>query len=338
MTTPIPLGAIPGARTTIAIQNGVERNILFKTWGGLGDELCAEPTLRYALQQFKDCDVSLAAERPELFEHLKFKRVFNLAEEQPRWEKYLCFNTVVPSSDIVWQFFSHCLTNCVDFPSLCALRMTLPIEFKELQCPVTETIQLPAIGPRVAIHAGRHWPSKTFPKDWWDRVIAGLVERGISPILIGAETDDNRGTVDVYTAGCVDLRGKLSIRGSIALLQAADVLLTNDSAPLHMAATGSKAWIGFMATCKHPDYITHWRNGQWGYRMQNLGLGGIWDLVNFCPNNKDEVTVDKVDVEILRSWLPEPASVAQWAVDKCQGGSNASSGTARISSGDTSAS
>ena len=126
----------------------------------------------------------------------------------------------------------------------------------------------------VVVHAGKHWPSKTFPKDWWDAVLAELKSRGFIPILIGADADDNRSTVDVDPTGCLDLRNKTSLTESIWLTQQTKVLLTNDSSPLHMAVTGD-AWIGFVATCKHPDYIKHWRNGQWSWRMENLGSWGV---------------------------------------------------------------
>ena len=80
---PIPWQQIPGARVCAATERGVARNLLFHTWGGLGDQACAEPTLRYALKHFTKCDVSLVTDHPELFSHLKFKRVFHLNEEQP---------------------------------------------------------------------------------------------------------------------------------------------------------------------------------------------------------------------------------------------------------------
>ncbi len=317
----IPAKMIPGFRSTLAIQTGVERNLLFKTWGGLGDQICAEPTLRYALKSFKDCKISLASERPELFRHLDFHKTFNLNQEQPIWDKYFIFDTITPPNDtnLVWQFFSHLLTNCVDFPSLCALRSQLPIADREIMlkpdAPDEESLTNLVKNQSVFVHAGRHWPSKTFPKEWWNDVLFSLQTLGIQPILIGAITDDNRGTVDVDPHGCIDLRNSISVMDSIWLLQRASVLITNDSAPLHMAASGD-AHIGFIATCKHPDYITHWRKGQWSWRMQNLGLGGMWDIIDHCPNKENQITVDQVDENVLKSWLPEPKKVAEWTKER----------------------
>lgn len=326
----LPAMMIPSFRVALAFDRGVQDRILFKVWGGLGDQICAEPMIRYAMRHMKECKFTLAAERPELFQHLAFDEVFNIREKEPDWDRYLVFNTIVPPSNLVWEFFSHCITNAVDFPALCALRQTLPIANKEIiLCPDEDKIgnflkPLAHSPHHVLIHAGKHWPSKTFPKDWWDEVLRILIASGKTPVLIGANTDDNRGTVNVETDGCLDLRNKTTIEETIWLTQRSHVLLTNDSSPLHMAAShnphsqfkNGDTWIGFVATCKHPDFIQHWRRGQWAWRMKNFGKGGMWDLTDYCPNKNKEITVEHIDETTLRSWLPSPEEIALWAVEK----------------------
>ncbi len=321
----VPQHQLPVYRTDNAIRNGVEKRILFRTWGGIGDQICAEPTIRYALKMFKGCDFFLAGEIPELFKHLEFKRVFDLREEMPNYSKFLVFETITPpdESNLVWQFYSHLLTNCVDFPSLCALRQQLPNSEKEIKLVGTKPdafdFSMRQVVGGIAIHPGRHWQTKTFPVPWWNEVISTIISQGFSPVLIGGTADDNRGTVDVDTKGCVDLRNKLTLSESIWVTQIVDVLLTNDSAPLHMAASGN-AWIGYIATCKHPDMITHWRNGQWQYKEVNFSKGGIWEHVDYCPNQKQTVEVERVDQKLLESWLPDPKEFGMWAVQKARGG------------------
>ncbi len=310
---------LPSFRTTIATQRGVEKNILIHTWGGLGDQVCAEPAIRYGMTHFHDCKFTLASEKPELFRHLKFEHVIDLKLGQPHWERYFTFRTIQDINHIQWEFMSHMLTQAVDYVSLCMFRLQMPIADREIQLhplppqPHIE-MQIPRV-PQVVVHAGRHWQTKTFPKPFWDAVLAQLIKEGVLPILIGANTDDNRGTVDVDANGCLDLRNQTSVNDMMWILKNADALLTNDSSPLHMAAAG-RAHIGFIATCKHQDYITHWRQGIWGWRMKNFGKGGIWDNQNYCPNASQRIEVDKVDPEILLSWLPDPIEFATWAATK----------------------
>lgn len=318
----IPGREVPSFRTTLAIQAGVEKNILISTWGGIGDQICAEPTLRFALDTFKGANVSLVSEIPEFFKHLPFKEVLTPAEARERASEFFRFETIQPPASLVWEFMSHMIVNCIDFASLCAFRCQIPNRYKPVQLkPVEYAFERPRgflselFGSRyVVVHAGKHWPSKTFPKDWWDGVLSALMNESIVPVLIGDNCDDNRGTVNVDTAGCLDLRGRLSLMESVALLQLSPVLITNDSSPLHMAASGN-AWIGYIATVKHPDYITHWRGpeGEFGWRMENLGLGGYWDVMSNLPNVEQEISLENVDEALLRSWLPDPKNVAQWA-------------------------
>lgn len=316
----VPQHQLPVFRTQMAVIRGVEKNVLFRTWGGIGDQICAEPTLRYALRMFKTAELSLASELPGMFKHLQFKRVFDLEEESPNYNKYLLLDTITSpdETNLVWMFFSHLLTNCVDFPSLCSIRSMLPIADKEIKLtgikPQLENLQQ-ILDNGVLIHPGKHWQIKTFPKPFWDQTIKRVRSSGKLPIIMGANADDNRGTVDIDPKCCVDLRNKLSIQESIWLCQNMKVLLTNDSAPLHMAASGG-AWIGYVATVKHPDMITHWRHGQFQWREVNFGKGGIWDEVDYCPNQKQTVTTESVDMAMLESWLPDPNEFADWALEK----------------------
>lgn len=315
----MPAMWLPSFRTGLAAQRGAERNLMFHTWGGLGDQVCAEPAMRYAIKHFHDCKFTLASEQPALFRHLPFERVFDLEQEQPIWNKYFVFRTIQDVTHIQWEFMSHMLIQAVDYCSLNMFRLQMPIADREINLdplppqPHIE-MQIPKV-PQVVIHAGRHWQSKSFPKDWWDAVLEQLNKEGILPILIGANTDDNRGTVDVDPQHCLDLRNQTSINDLMWICKNAQVLLTNDSSPLHIAAAG-RAWIGFIATCKHPDYITHHRQGVWGWRMKNFGRGGIWDHQNYCPNVTQTVEVDKVPPDMLRSWLPDPKDYALWAAEK----------------------
>lgn len=309
----------------MALEHGVERNIMVRTWGGIGDQICAEPTLRYALHKFKEARITLGSELPELFQHLPFDNVVRCGREKYDPAEYLIFDTIQSNGHLTWEFMSHMLVNCVDYASLCSFRSMLPIEFKPVQLypspddvSVAEYYLSELVGSKyVVVHAGKHWPSKTFPKDWWNAVLDRLMYSGITPVLIGENCDDNRGTVDVDTTGCVDLRSRLSIMQCVALLQHSPVLITNDSSPLHMAASGS-TWIGYIATVKHPDYITHWRGpgAEFGWRMENLGLGGYWDVVSELPNTKHEISLENVDEKLLRSWLPKPEDVVKWALGK----------------------
>ncbi len=315
---------LPSYRFALALERKVHHNLLVKVWGpgiGLGDEICMEPTLRFMQREFKHSNISIETLHPEFFAHIPFSKIYNVgAGELADSSKYYSFTAITPQDDIQHDFVNPLTTHCVDGPSINILRSQLPVKDRSVMLR-PDRASVSAIQPwigynRVCVHAGRHWPSKTFPKGWWDKVLSALVGAGIEPILIGSTVDgDRRGTVDVDTKGCLDLRNRLSIMESVALLQGSGVLLTNDSSPLHMAVTGN-AWVGYLATAKHPDHLTHWRGGRFGWRMENLALGGMYEIMDICPNHEVPLTAEKIDIPTLRSWLPEPSSVAEWACKK----------------------
>jgi hypothetical protein len=306
---------------------------LFIARGGVGDQICAEPTLRYSLNHFGDKNKFYLAAYDglaELFGHLKFERVFDLREEQPIWENYLVMETIVDqtrqdhNAHMSDEFFSHCLTHCVDFASMCALRAQLPVKDREIKLePRTPRPLLQEIAAKtntVVLHPGRHWQSKSFPAEFWQIVVERIIERGCIPVIIGADRKDT-GTVqfEYRTKGnpVFDLRNQTTLSESLWLLKHSRVLLTNDSAPLHAAASGD-SYIGFVATIKHPDYITHWRQGEFGWRMQNFGTGGVWDIIDHNPGADNPLIkgVEWVEPKLLNSWLPDPLMYADWACDK----------------------
>lgn len=326
----VPFRLLPAARTTIACKNGVEKNILIKTWGGKGDIICAEPAVRFALNNFRNGEkVTLASDEPELFSHLKFHDVYDLKKEKPIYDDFLVFDTNLnhDGSTLTTQFICHSTMNCLDFPSVCAFKTQVPIEEKCVLIkppkPTNPTLLDIAANAKqyVMFHCGKHWQSKTLsaPK-FYDPAIRGVGSSGFIPILVGREVDEGQGTVDTITDGCIDLRNKTTIMETIWLAQQLGCVITNDSSVLHMAATGN-AHIGFIATAKHPDYIAHWRKNlsgksEWSWRMENLGLGGLWEIMDNCPNRMVATRIDTCDPALLEKWTPPPEKVIEFVKEK----------------------
>lgn len=324
------ISQVPRYRLIHARDYGNLRRIVLHLSGGIGDQICAEPTLRYAIKvrdQGGLDKVSLATSMPELFSHLKFDQVFSGGESYDLKEWYQ-FRVYPQDIGLQMEFISHGITNCVDALSLYAFRMQLPNKDKELlitpRNPRGALEKLIMDNETIIIHPGKHWPSKTFPKWWWDKVINTIADAGIKPILIGANTDGNRSTVDVDAERCHDLRNKTMLAELAWICQRATVVLTNDSSPLHFAASADpneikntgNAWIGYLATCKHADFITHWRKGQFAWREVNFSNGGVWDKFDFITNKMEDTRIDSCTDEEMISWLPDPVKYAEWAIEK----------------------
>ena len=260
--------------------------------GGIGDQICAEPTIRFALDTLKGKKISLAALNPDLFHHLhhRLDRIYDTTKQQPPAQKFYNLPLFLNDKSVAWEFLCGAYIHALDAACLFAFRATLPDSYRAIHLypkpENTERAEALDVPKKkvVFVHPGKHWPSKTFPKEFWDSVIDNLIKRGIRPVLIGATqpAENNkltsRGTVDVKTEGCLDLRNELSILDTLALfekstLRGTSALLTNDSAPLHLAAA-TRIHIGYISLAKDPELVNS-RHRHISHRSKHFGKGGL---------------------------------------------------------------
>jgi ADP-heptose:LPS heptosyltransferase len=338
----VPAKFVPSFRVVQAHEKGARNNLIFRMHGGLGDIICAEPAVRYALTHFKDVKFSLATLYSGLFQHLKFDKVFDPSNvSELNLDNYLLYENTDTGNELAAEFLCHTLMHGIDYASLYMWRLILPLEDREIvliptQQEIDSIEQYVDRQKTVIIHPGKTWQTRTFPKKWWDEVISGIYNQGGKPVIIGGTVDNGRASViDVDTSVAIDLRHKLTLMQTVALLQQSKVLISNDSSPVHMATTGN-THIGFLSTVKHHDHIYTWRtptwlktqnpdhkivcpagyNGIWAWRMQDLAVGRVYDTLDACPNKDKSVKVNECDILDLLKWLPDPKVVSDWAISK----------------------
>jgi ADP-heptose:LPS heptosyltransferase len=83
---------------------------------------------------------------------------------------------------------------------------------------------------KVFLHLGASIFSKQWQTSYWSEVIEYLKDDDV--YIIGSEVPDDI----LLKSNVTDLCGKTSIKGTISLLNNADILITTDSAPAHLAA------------------------------------------------------------------------------------------------------
>ncbi len=112
--------------------------------------------------------------------------------------------------------------------------------------------------PLIAFAPGARWPTKRWPADRFARLIFEASARGFEPLLIGGAEDaaTNAEVAALSRSAPLDLTGALSIIESAAVLKRCDALVTNDSAPLHLAeAVGTPAIAFFGPTVREFGYF-----------------------------------------------------------------------------------
>lgn len=89
--------------------------------------------------------------------------------------------------------------------------------------------------PVVALAPGARWPTKAWPPAHWAALLDALLAEGLGfPVLLGGAAEAAL-CAGLAGGGVGNLAGRTSIRETAAVLEEARVLVTNDSAPLHLA-------------------------------------------------------------------------------------------------------
>lgn len=309
---------IPAIRIAKAIGAKADKNLLFVVGGGLGDRFCAEPVIRYAMDTFKDCEISLCCSTPELFRHLKFKATFLNSTEVPDNE-FLPLYTY--QNGLSNQFFNPNLMHGVDFSSVSSIRGQLPWAYRSprlnpetLNDPDMLNYRKPAF---VIIHVGKSWPSRTLPASWYHRLIDVMLKHDRRPVLVGKDCVDIK-----IGPKTVDLRDKLTLNEFMWLCKQCDAIVTNDSSPVHFASAGI-AKIAMIATCRRPEFIMHHRvsdstswaitHPQFGWRTRDFSVGNMWDLFKYEPNDLGANNIAEIpDGRSMEEFLPDPELIATW--------------------------
>lgn len=293
-----------------------KRNILIRVSAGMGDQLCSEPVIRHVKEMYSDSNIYVVTHFPRLFDHLDLP-VYTYDEWKGINDSIIIMDTC-PDEKSADHSLSHVLFHPVDFASISMIRKTIPNHEKQikLRLDISDTRNIIDIvnskniqKELVLVHAGKWWPSKTFPKDWWQTVVNGLSER-LTVGLIGKTIDENQGYVPIECPeNGIDFRDITTLGELFSLISLSKVTLTNDSSPLHIAGAFDN-WIVTIPTCKHPDHILPYRNGTQYYKTKVLYNKLLLDDLQTKHTEFYTDTIDTIPEGMtLYDYLPDPQQV-----------------------------
>lgn len=260
-----------------------QRKIVVSVSAGMGDQLCAEPAVRYMINHiYKDADVSVVTHHPRLFSHLPLKVMdYNDYETYQKQGKVTSDTLILyscPSDEKSKHQLSHVMFHPTDFATMSMYKQAIPIREKDIKLEVyhddfanlLEITGGDSLKDLIVVHAGKWWASKTFPTDWWQEIIDKITATGQKVALIGKTIDEKQGYQPVICPeGSYDFRDLTSLSEMIALISEAKITLTNDSSPIHIAGAFDN-WLICMPSAKHPDHILPYRKGSQYYKTKAL--------------------------------------------------------------------
>lgn len=295
----------------------VRRKFKVSVGGGLGDQIDAEPVVREIRRLYPKDHLIVASHWPEIFENLPYEieEVVNIRTHYNTTDLAHVMHTYADPSQNVWQYMTHVLMSSTDFSSLLAIRRQLPPEKKLIQVRYTEAeassmkaklnVTSEWLKDAVLIHPGKSWHTKTLAADVWNEAVQELVDAGLKVVLMGkGEKYDGpkRGsdtiglTHIICPEGVLDARDKLSVKESLALIDQSKVLVSNDSAPVHLAGA-TDCWIVGFFTAKHPEFVLPYRRDPLtGEISQRYKVIEVNSRPKCWPCNIDAVTTKPSEV------------------------------------------
>lgn len=303
---------VPTVRHQLARKDGKEKRWHVFSAGGLGDQICATSLTDYLHEVLKAEEILVSCHYPEIYygkEHVHAIKIGSDEYLNLNWYNYFSVETLVyhtrPHSD----WLSLHMINCMDVAPLVALGRTLPSKYRvvELFYPpettLSETLDGVPYADRVILHPGLTWPSRTIPEWWWNEVICTLRSQGKTPILIGAQCPNGNSTVEgINTDGCLDYRNKLSFHQTLKLMDMSPIVVTNDSAPYHMACSFPHNKVLVLSTGRPFDYIKHDR-----IRVYNIERGCKLETIDLNTRSNNVNIYSHCTEEEMKSWLPNPS-------------------------------
>jgi len=246
-----------------------QRHILLDVQGGLGDQINAEPAIRFMKKYiYPNDDIQIKTHFPRIFQHLKLPTFLHQDWKPQADTPYWHVITLPGPETITWGIVSNLLCHTVDYCAIALLKRTLPFKDRQIKLDVNREDLLEVykitgcddLRKLVLVHPGKHWESKTFPKAYWQKMIDELYEAGCWICIIGKDEDETRGIWDLdLKPGMINTKDLLSLGGLIALISEASLLISNDSSPIHIAGA-FKNKIILIPTCKHQDHILPYRD------------------------------------------------------------------------------
>jgi heptosyltransferase I len=151
-------------------------------------------------------------------------------------------------------------------------QMGVPVEEAALEYPLSRDLPLKAENllrqkgffsrPLVVIHPMAKWETKQWPRENFSRLISALTERKASVVITGSPQDAEP-VKEILSrvedsAAVLNLAGKTSLKELAGIFALADLVLTPDTGPMHLAAAVKAPLIALFGP------TAPWRTGPYG--------------------------------------------------------------------------
>ncbi len=142
-----------------------------------------------------------------------------------------------------------------------------PVGYKVSQAGIGRAAMLlEGVGrPLAAIHPGANHPNRRWPVERYAELTDRLHAQGVNIVLLGGSTE--RQIAETFSrlthSPYLDLAGKTDLDELAGVLKSADLLITNDTGPLHLSAAVETPTVSIFLAMARPEDTAPYREGQW---------------------------------------------------------------------------
>jgi heptosyltransferase-1 len=164
-----------------------------------------------------------------------------------------------------------------------ASRQQADISIPEVDSAWSNQLKAKSNGPLLVIHPGARWQTKQWPiRSFSSVAVRALQDLGMSAIVVGSRGEASAAEELVQlmknerpSRQIMNLAGQTSMKQLAALMRSADLVLSNDSGPMHLAAAMGTPVVGIF-TCTSPE-----RSGPPG-DMHRLVAANVPCAASYC--------------------------------------------------------
>ena len=256
---------------------------------GLGDTICATPTIRKVSEAY-DAPISVYSKHPEVFKNLSYVESSlhydDIHENQELKDSYdYYYQTEIALTHFNDQDvkFKH---SHMDIRQIHANFIGFTLLKKDSHCDFIADRYKPIDNlpeKYIVIHATESWPSKDWGFENWNSLCNTL---DYPIVMVGKESSEvgsfnvQKPTYDLRPKMGLDLRNKTNVHQLWHVLDKAQLVITNDSSVMHLSGT-TDTEILVLGSSQRPEIRFPYRNGSQEYKIRMVL--GTCDL--FCASD-----------------------------------------------------
>lgn len=236
---------------------------------GLGDLICATPTIRKLSQSYEQ-RITVVSPMPELFKNLEYVEA-SYKSTSIDWdyfnEHYIMHNSfyLVGKKDERGVEMKH---NMMDIRQYHAVHLGFMLSKREMSCEYYPTEEKKNSIPHkyILIHPVQTWANRTWATEKWMELVKKLNDDGVYVVSVGKDSSEtgffnvDKPVFNFDIPYGMNLMNQTSISECYHLINNAACFITMDSGLLHLAGTTNTPIIQ-LGSSLNPDFRAPYRGG-----------------------------------------------------------------------------